>query len=86
MSEDQYDEIQELKKDTLAELKSSLEELGDSADTELTLQVLEDITSSPELNSDETILESKSILDSIISNPNKKLAPSESDKVVGTMN
>ena len=86
MSEDQYDEIQELKKDTLAELKSSLEELGDSADTELTLQVLEDITSSPELNSDETILESKSILDSIISNPNKTLTPSESDKVVGTMN
>ena len=53
----------------------------------MSLQVLQDITSSPELNSDETIKQSQDILDSLLASVNETnpLTPQEAQKVAKTM-
>jgi len=48
-------------------LKDSLVTLGDQADSEAPLNVLESLTQTPDLNSDETITNSREVLDDIVS-------------------
>ena len=54
-----------------------MESLGSDADQETSLQILEDVTSSPELNSEDTITESQEILDDIMENVNDTAPLSE---------
>lgn len=87
MTEEDFNNLQNLKADVLKELENSLDSLGSDADKGMALNLIADLSSNQDLNTQDSILKTQSLLDKIVNSgsSNASLTESESQKVVQTV-